>query len=125
CWRTLPSGRLRMSNRRILATAAALAAACVVAGLESSARAVINIDGTKDAAYGTSLSLQTNNTGFGDNTLTDGNFANGSELDAAYGKVENGYLNLMLTGNFETNFNHLNIFIADNRAGQSTLQVAN
>src|SRR5205085_8240562 len=27
--------------------------------------------------------------------------------------------------NVETNFNHLNIFIADGRAGQSTLQVAN
>jgi autotransporter-associated beta strand protein len=93
--------------------------------MTSAASAAIAIDGSRDAAYGTPIVVQTNNTGFGDNNLADGNFANGSELDAAYALVENGYLNLLFTGNIETNFNHLNIFIDDGRNGQGTLQVAN
>lgn len=71
------------------------------------------------------LATQTINTGFGDSNYTgtpNGPDANGSELDAAYGTVQNGYLYLFFTGDFQNNGNLLNIFIDDGRSGgQNTL----
>jgi hypothetical protein len=52
--------------------------------------------------YGAALAVQTVQTGFGDNQ---------SELNAAYARITGGRLYLALTGNLETNFNRLNIFI--------------
>ncbi len=110
-----------------------IAAAATVAGLGRTARATVTIDGSLDSDYTTSNAVnnpgtpvfQTNNTGFGDNTATNGDpngiKAGGSELDGAYAVVQGGNLDLMFTGNLETNFNHLNIWIADGRAGQNTL----
>ncbi|HMD54887.1 MAG TPA: autotransporter-associated beta strand repeat-containing protein, partial [Phycisphaerae bacterium] len=75
---------------------------------------------------GSALTTQTINTSFGDSAYS-GTYnghsgdTNGSELDAGYGVIENGYLYLLLTGDMEDNGNHLNIFIADGRTGQSTL----
>ena len=106
-----------MNRRPIAAAAAAIAAGLVWAP----ARAAVTVDGTRDAAYGNPLAVQTNGTGFGDNTDASGVTANGSELDAAYGLIQNGNLNLFFAGNLESNYNHLNVFIADGRAGQSTL----
>jgi hypothetical protein len=83
------------------------------------------VDGTLDAAYGPPLTVQTINTGFGDSTVGNGTSAGGSELDAAYGIATNGFLYLFLAGNFEDNANHINIFIADGRAGQNTLSLPN
>lgn len=78
----------------------------------SSSAAVGNplVDGTRDALYGSAITVQTIETGFGDNQ---------SEWNAAYGKVANGKLYLTFTGNLEANFNKLNIFI-DSQAGGST-----
>ena len=92
-------------------------------GLALPARGLITVDGLLDSDYDAPLATQTVNTQFGDNSNTNGNTANGSELDAAYGVVQSGtgVLNLFFAGNAETNFNHLNIFIADGRTGQSTL----
>lgn len=70
------------------------------------------LDGTRDAAYGPALSVQTVETGFGDNL---------SELNAAYGVVQAGKLHLLLTGQVEANWNRLNIFIDSVPGGQNTL----
>ncbi len=72
--------------------------------------AAIVVDGSRDVDYGAALAVQTVETGFGDNF---------SELDAAYGRIENGRLYLMFTGNVEANFNRLNVFIDSKTGGQS------
>ncbi len=87
--------------------------------LTTSLRAAIGVDGTLDAGYGSPLAIQTINTGFGNATGGDG--TGGSELDAAYGVVQGGTLYLFLSGVFENNGNHANIFIAGGAAGQSIL----
>lgn len=100
----------------------ALVAPCVLALAVSQVSAQIAVDGTLDAGYGSALAVQTVNTGFGDATVGNGNSSGGSELDAAYGTVSNGYLYLFFAGNYENNGNLLNIFIADGRPnGQNTL----
>jgi hypothetical protein len=73
------------------------------------------IDGTRDAAYGAPLAVQTVQTQFGD-----ANPNGGSELDAGYATIAGGFFNLMLTGNVENNFNKLEIFI-DSKAGGQTV----
>jgi len=98
--------------------AGALAGAATLA-----AHAQITVDGTLDAAYGSALAVQTINTGFGDSTVGDGTSNGGSELDAGYGLISGGNLNVFLAGNFQNNGNHVNVFISDGRAGQSTLAV--
>jgi hypothetical protein len=91
--------------------------------LVASAVASISVDGTLDAAYGSPLAIQTINTGFGNATGGDG--TGGSELDAGYGVVQGGTLYLFLSGVFENNGNHLNLFIAGGAAGQSVLNAPN
>jgi len=86
----------------------------IVAALASPASAQI-IDGTKDASYGGALAVQTVDTQFGDNF---------SEWNAAYGTISGGRLNLMLTGNLESNFNKLEIFIDSRVGGQPVLDTA-
>jgi len=81
------------------------------------------------------LATQSINTGFGNSTYTgtpDGPDANGSELDAAYGVVQNGNLDLFFSGNFENNGNHVSVFIDDGAvsapntpSGQNTLNISN
>lgn len=87
--------------------------------LSASAQA-ITVDGTRDAAYGAPLAVQTVQTGFGDE---DGlNDPNGGELDAAYMAIENGRLNIFVAGNVETDsFNKLSIFIDSTPGGENTL----
>ena len=89
----------------------------LLAGLGSAvaapALAAPALDGTRDGSYGSAVSIQTVETQFGDNA---------SELDAAYASVEGGTLYLMLTGNLESNFNKLNIFIDSQAGGQNVLQ---
>ncbi len=81
------------------------------------------------------LATQSINTGFGNSNYTgtpNGPDANGSELDAAYGVVQNGNLDLFFSGNFENNGNHVNVFIDDGAvsapntpSGQNTLNISN
>ena len=101
-----------------------LAAACATVLLNGTVMATITVDGSYDTDYGAPLALQTNNTGFGDSTSADGHSTGGSELDAAYGVVQNGNLNILFTGNFENNGNNLDVFIADGRPGQNTIKAA-
>jgi hypothetical protein len=101
-------------------------AAALALGYGTIARAAVTIDGTVSPSEGYNLeSTQTINTGFGDSTVGDGTSAGGSELDGAYATVQNNTLYLAFTGNFEdgTSPNHLQIFIADGRAGQNTLSI--
>lgn len=100
--------------RRFLVWAAALSAAPVLAG--------VTVDGSRDASYGAAVSVQTIGTQFGNANIGQLGFANGSELDAAYGRVNGGALNLLLTGNLESNFNKLEIFIDSMAGGQGTLR---
>ena len=65
--------------------------------------------------YGPAISVQAVETQFGDNF---------SELNAAYARVANGHLFLMLTGNLEGNFNKLNIFIDSQAGGQNVISGA-
>jgi autotransporter-associated beta strand protein len=90
-----------------------------LAGFAAQLQAQIAVSGTRSAGYGSPLSTQTINTGFGDSTLGDGSSGGGSELDAAYATVQGGELYVFLSGNFEagTNANHVNLFI-DNGSGQ-------
>ncbi|MFA6046702.1 MAG: hypothetical protein WC718_17085 [Phycisphaerales bacterium] len=87
-------------------------ALALAAGLASA-----QVNGQYKAAYGAPLALQTNATGFGDAAGGDAFFANGSELDGVYAYQSGGNLNLLFTGNLETNYNKFNIFI-DNGSGQ-------
>jgi hypothetical protein len=99
-------------------------AAAVVLALSASQSRAITVDGTLDAGYGSALAVNINPTGFGDSSYTAGPNtpdANGSELDAGYGVISGGNLYLFLSGNFENNGNKVDVFIADGRAGQSTL----
>lgn len=92
------------------------------------------VDGTLDAEfYGAALSVQDTPTGFGNATNGHPRFAmGGSELDAAYGRVSDGYLYLFLAGNLETygqglqwptgNRNKLDIFIDSIPGGQNSLR---
>lgn len=77
------------------------------------------VDGTRDASYGSPISVQTVQTEFGD-ALPPGSLG-GSELDAAYAKIEGGRLYLLLTGNHEPNFNKLEIFIDSKPGGENVL----
>jgi autotransporter-associated beta strand protein len=95
-----------------------------LAGAGQQVSAQVAVDGTLDAGYGGALATQTVNTGFGDSTVGDGTSTGGSELDAGYGVVQNGELYIFLSGNFENQGNHVNIFIADGRAGGQQLLAA-
>jgi hypothetical protein len=88
-----------------------LAASAVLAGISSIAPAQ-TLDGSIAGDPYTLLSVQTVNTQFGDNF---------SELNAAWGTVSGGVLYLALTGNLESNFNKLNIFIDSVPGGENTL----
>jgi hypothetical protein len=73
----------------------------------------IVVDGTLDAGYGNPKASQSNYTGFGNASDGVNSYANGSELDAGFVKVDadNGFLYLFLAGNLESNFNKLEVFI--------------
>src|SRR5688500_19310058 len=87
-------------SKRILSAACA---AVVVVGATGAASAAVTVDGSRDVDYGPAIVVQQNPTGFGDSNLGQVGFANGSELDAAYGVVQNGRLHLFFAGNLETN----------------------
>jgi hypothetical protein len=79
--------------------------------------------GTTSVSYGPALAIQTVQTQFG-TSPGGGDATGGSELDAVYGNISGGNLNLFLAGCFENNGNHLNVFLADGRPGQSVLNAS-
>ncbi|MGD8451209.1 MAG: hypothetical protein PVJ57_05270 [Phycisphaerae bacterium] len=64
-------------------------------------------------------------TGFGDNTDPRPDWANGSELDAAYAVIDDGVLYIVFAGNFETNGNRLDIFFDTRAGGQNQILATN
>jgi hypothetical protein len=80
------------------------------------------VDGAKDAGYGAALAVQGVQTAFGDNALGQVDFANGSELDEAFGRLDGCTLRLLLTGNLESNFNKLELFFDTMPGGQLRLR---
>ena len=115
------------AHKKLSLTAAAAIAAAAMGSSATISSAAITVNGTWSSDFGNALTTQTINTSFGDGAYSgtyNGHSAdtNGSELDAGYGVIENGYLYLLLTGDLEDNGNHLNIFIADGRTGQSTFE---
>jgi hypothetical protein len=124
-WRNIQQGNngtLFMIKKLLLAGLASVAL-CVAVNAQT-------IDGTLDASYGSALSVQGNPTGFGDSTIGDGTSAGGSELDAGYGYISGGNLNIFLAGNVESqtssggSANHWNVFISTGAPGQSTLNIS-
>jgi hypothetical protein len=89
------------------------ASCAAVIALASSAMGQIVVDGILDADYGNPKAGQIVHTGFGNATDGSHGYANGSELDGAWIKVDaaSGNLYLFLSGNLESNFNKLDIFI--------------
>jgi len=95
----------------------------VSAVLATSSVRAQNLNGTLSGFYGSPLAVQTINTGFG-NSPGGGDATAGSELDAGYGTISSGNLYLFLSGDFENNGNHLNIFIGSSGVpGQNTLNI--
>lgn len=78
---------------------------------------------TTGVNYGSALAVQTVNTGFG-NATGGGEDTTGSELDAIYGSISGGSLYLFIAGDFQNNGNHVNLFLADGRSGQSSLNTS-
>ena len=83
----------------------------LLASSSSAAFGLAIVDGLRDASYGPAKALQTVETSFSDNA---------SELNAAYAKIINGKLFLMVTGNLSADFNKLEIFVDSKTGGSST-----
>jgi hypothetical protein len=114
--RSHPKGRDGMKKvTPWLITASLLAVVALPAAAQT-------IDGTLDAAYGPPLVVQNNETQFGDASLGQTGYCNGSELDAAYGGISGGALYLFLAGNLESNFNKLELFFDAIPGGQNKLR---
>ncbi|MEM8864733.1 MAG: hypothetical protein AAGF31_04225 [Planctomycetota bacterium] len=96
---------------------------CSMAVLAGVANAQPIVDGTRDAAYGPALALQTVQTGFGDASQADG-LGSGGELDALYATIDDDRLYVMLTGNIENSFNKLSVFFDTQAGGENTLSAA-
>lgn len=92
-------------------------------GVVSAANAQsIILDGAADKAYGAPVIVQNTQTQFGDSNLGVVDYANGSELNGAYAKIDGGFLFLLLAGNLESNFNKLEVFIDAVKGGQNRLR---
>ena len=82
-----------------------------------------NNNGTRNTAfYGAPYAVQTTGTQFGDAASGNVDFTNGSELDALYGRLDNGALHLFLSGNLESNYNKLDLFFDTGVGGQNVLR---
>src|ERR1017187_628719 len=83
----------------------------------------VGIDGTAETnVYGcVPLAVQAIGTSSGDSTMGQVDVANGSELDSAYGRIENGVLYLVLGGNLQSDFHKLEIFFDTGAPGENTL----
>lgn len=92
----------------------------------TSAVAQATIDGSiigDESFYGAALSTQTTQTQFGDNNSPDlvATAAGGSEINQVFGRIDGGNLYVMITGNLETNFNKLSVFIDSVAGGVNSL----
>lgn len=88
----------------------------------ASAAMAVTVDGSYDASYGAAVSSQQVQTQFGDANISLNDYANGSELDDAYARIEGGVLYILLSGNLESNYNKLELFIDSGVGGQNQLR---
>ena len=97
----------------------------VILGVATTTYAQPAIDGTlvgDESLYGSVLSQQNTNTQFGNSTIGDpANAVGGSEIDQVFGYVADGRLHMLITGNLESNFNKLNVFIDSVDGGVNTI----
>jgi hypothetical protein len=110
---------MRQMSKSVVAAAVGL----VVAGLSTLVHAVPTVDGTRDAEYGAALSVQTQGTQFGN--ATNGNpiqALGGSEVNASYSVIANGRLHVFISGNLESNYNKLELFVDSIAGGQNQLR---
>lgn len=98
-----------------------LVSGLLLASFAAVAGAVTN-DGTLDGSYGGALAVQGTQTQFGDASISLSDYANGSELDAAYATISGGVLHLFLSGNLESNFNKIEIYFDTKAGGQNVLR---
>ncbi len=101
-----------------------LACSLLIAGA-TLAEAQPTLDGSATVAdgYGPALSVQNTQTQFGDNSSADliATASGGSEINQVFGVVANGRLYVTITGNLETNFNKMEVFIDSNAGGVNEL----
>ncbi|HEX3716946.1 MAG TPA: alpha-amylase family glycosyl hydrolase [Verrucomicrobiae bacterium] len=90
-----------------------------IGGIAAGTYGQVTVDGTLNPSegYGNPFAVQTVNTGFGDNTSSNGASSGGSELDAVYAVATNGYLYLFIAGNVQNNGNNIDVFIAGGQSG--------
>jgi len=99
------------NSKRIVLAALALALSPLAAFAGGGVDGVVN----GSDAYGAALVVQTTQTQFGDNL---------SELNAAFGTISGGRLQLAFTGNIEDNFNKIEIFLDSRDGGQNVYSSA-
>ena len=82
----------------------------------------IVMDGIVDSEYGVAAGVQDTMTNFGDASVGLPDFCDGSEIDAVYGFIDEERLNLLVAGNVQSNFNHLEVFIDFVEGGQQQIR---
>ena len=90
----------------------------------SAAHAAPAVNGTlvgDEAFYGDAKSIQNTDTGFGNANQADALIGFGSEIDQVFATVFGDRLYVLVTGNLETNFNKLEIFVDSVAGGVNTL----
>ncbi|MEN0111035.1 MAG: hypothetical protein AAF805_09950 [Planctomycetota bacterium] len=101
----------------------------VTCAASAATHAAPTVDGSLagDAAfYGPALSVQNTNTQFGDATNGDPYIAQGgSEIDQVFAATVGDRLHVLVTGNFENNYNKLNVFLDTEAGGMNTINAAN
>ncbi len=96
-----------------------------VVGVASVVHAQGVLDGVAEKGYGPPIAVQNTQTQFGDSILGTIDYAGGSELDAIYAHVAGSMLHLVFTGNLESNFNKLEIFLDGVEGGQNQIRSDN
>jgi len=121
-----------MANRLAVVLIALIALLTIARGV---AAAVI-VDGHLDGDYGPAIAVQTTQTSFLDANPAISpdpvNYADGSELDAAFGFISGGMLHLFISGNlgfccatFPSHQEEFDVFIDSRSGGQNTLRADN
>ena len=82
----------------------------------------VAMDGSKDGSYGDAVGVQDTMTNFGDASIGLVDYCDGSEIDAMYGFIDDERLNILVAGNLESSFNHLDLFIDYGPGGQNTIR---
>ena len=91
-------------------------------GFEVPGDPVVVMDGFADGEYGDPLAVQDTSTNFGDASLGLTDFCDGSEIDALFAFIDDERLNLLVAGNVQSNFNHLEIFLDFADGGQNRVR---